>query len=217
MWWQATINRSISTILFFWRPHWEIEIVSLLRLRAEIQYTMLCCTENLLFPIQHMIITVRVGGKWVNDEARGCDYCRPAKYLNWLLTLIVTKTDNFTFLVTYILVTTGMNLIGQMKILTDCGRYETRLKFWLAHFLNFTTLLKICLLTKLLFPSKRGWFSNSTSTYQRNTSISASNFQTLWLDWINIWHESIPGEGLDSTQHSTWQQPMRQWQNWQGR
>ena len=70
-----------------------------------------------------------------------------------------------------------MNLIGQTKILTDCGRYETCLKFWIAHFPKFTTLLKIWLLTKLLFPSKGRWFSNST--YQRNTSILASKFSNF--------------------------------------
>ena len=41
-------------------------------------------------------------------------------------------------------------------------------------FPNFTTLPKIWLLTKLLFPTRKGWFSNST--YQRNTSVSASKF-----------------------------------------
>jgi len=93
------------------------------------------------------------------------------------LTLTVTGTDNFTSFITYILVTTGMNLIGQTKILTDCGRYETCLTFWLAHFSNFTTLLKIWLLTKSLFPSKGGLFSNSTC--QRNTSVSTSKFSNF--------------------------------------
>ena len=122
-----------------------------------------------------------------------------SKISNWLLTLIVTGTNNFTSFNTYILVTTGMNLIGQTKILTDCGRYETCLKFWLAHFPYFTTILKIWLLTNLLFPSKGGWFSNST--YQRNASVSTSKFQTLWLDWVHLWQESIPWEG--QTAHST--------------
>jgi len=99
----------------------------------------------------------------------------------------------FTSLVTCILLTTGMNLKWQTRILADYGRYETCLKFWMAHFPNFTTLPKICLLAKLLFPSKEGWFS--ASTYQRNASISASKFQTLWLGWIHVWHESILGEG----------------------
>jgi hypothetical protein len=34
------------------------------------------------------------------------------------------------------------------------------LKFWIAHFPNFTTLPKIWLLMKLLFSSNGGWFSN---------------------------------------------------------
>ena len=36
----------------------------------------------------------------------------------------MAETDTFTSFVTYILLTTGMNLIGQTKILTDYGRYE---------------------------------------------------------------------------------------------
>ena len=157
---------------------------------------------------------MRLGVKWVN-ETRGRSYCRPAIYLNWLLTLIVTGTNNFTSFDTYILVTTGMNLIGQTKILTDCRRYETCLKFWLAHFPNFTTLLKIWLLMNLLFPSKGGWFLNST--YQRNASISTSKFLNFVtrLDTRMTW--KYTWERKDSTQHSTWQQPMRQWQNWHGR
>jgi len=39
------------------------------------------------------------------------------------------KRDQYLHILRYILLTTGMNLIGQMKILTDCGRYETCLKF----------------------------------------------------------------------------------------
>ena len=182
------------------------DCISLLRLQAEFQYMVLCCTENLLFPIQHLIIGVCVGIKWV-DEARGCGYCRPAKYLNWLLTVIVTRTDNFTSFVIYILVTIGMNLIGQTKILTDCGRYKTCLKFWLAHFPNFTTLLQIWLLMNLLFPSMRGWFFNNT--YRRNTNISASKFSDFvtQLDTRMIW--KYTWGRTDSAQHSTWQQPMR--------
>ena len=145
-------------------------------------------------------------------KATGRSYCRPAKYLNWLLTLIITGASNFTSFVTYILVTTGMNLIGQTKILTDCGIYETSLKFWLAHFPNFTSLLKKWLLMNLLFPSKGGWFSNST--YQRNASILTSKFSNFvtWLDTHMTWKDR-----QHTAQHSTWQQPMRQWQNWQGR
>jgi len=29
------------------------------------------------------------------------------------------------------------------------------------------------------------------------------NVQTLWLDWIHVWHESIPGEGQCTAQHVT--------------
>jgi hypothetical protein len=47
----------------------------------------------------------------------------------------------------------------------------------MAHFPYFTTIPKIWLLKKLLFPSKEGWFSNST--YQRNRSISASKFSNF--------------------------------------
>ena len=47
----------------------------------------------------------------------------------------------------------------------------------MTHFPNFTTLPKIWLLMKLLFPSKEGWFSNST--YQRNASILASKFSNF--------------------------------------
>jgi len=39
------------------------------------------------------------------------------------------RTDTFTYFVTYILLTTRMNLIGQTKSLTDYGRYKTCLKF----------------------------------------------------------------------------------------
>ena len=88
-----------------------------------------------------------------------------------------TLDQLYTSFVTYILLTTGMNLKGQTKILTDYGRYETCLKLWIVHFPNFTTLPKIWVLTKLLFPSREGWFSNST--YQRNASISASKFSNF--------------------------------------
>jgi len=37
--------------------------------------------------------------------------------------------DTSASLVTYILLTTGMNLIVRVKILTDYGRYETCFKF----------------------------------------------------------------------------------------
>jgi hypothetical protein len=50
------------------------ECVSLLRLRAEFQSTVLCCTENLFLPIQHLIVGMSVGVKWV-DKARGHSYC----------------------------------------------------------------------------------------------------------------------------------------------
>ena len=110
------------------------------------------------------------------------------------MTLRWNGTDSFTSFVTYIFLTIGMNLIGQMKILTDYGWFETRMKFWIAHFPNFTILLKIWLLAKLLFSLKGGWFSNST--YQRNASVSASKFlKTLSLDWLHVWHEIILGEG----------------------
>jgi len=42
---------------------------------------------------------------------------------------MMKRTDTFTSFVTYILLTTEMNLIGLMKSLTDYGRYETCLKF----------------------------------------------------------------------------------------
>ena len=91
--WQATLNRPISAILFFWRaPFRARDYVSLLRLQAEFQSTVLCCTENLLIPIQHFIVALSVSIKW-DDKARGRGCCSPAKYLNWLLTVIVTKRE----------------------------------------------------------------------------------------------------------------------------
>ena len=42
---------------------------------------------------------------------------------------IIKRGRYITSLVTYILLTTGMNLIGQTKIMTDYGRYKTCLKF----------------------------------------------------------------------------------------
>ena len=42
---------------------------------------------------------------------------------------MMNRADTFTFFVTYILLTTEINVIGQTKILTDYGRYETCLKF----------------------------------------------------------------------------------------
>ena len=39
------------------------------------------------------------------------------------------RINTFTSFVTYILLTTGMNLIWQMEVLADHGRYETCLKF----------------------------------------------------------------------------------------
>ena len=36
---------------------------------------------------------------------------------------------------------------------------------------------------------------------RKTQTFRHQNFQTLWLDWIHIWHESIPGEG--QTAHST--------------
>jgi len=47
----------------------------------------------------------------------------------------------------------------------------------MPHFPNFKTLPKIWLLMKWLFPSREGWFSNST--YQKNASISASKFSNF--------------------------------------
>ena len=90
---QATINRPVSAILFFWRaPFRARECVSFLRLRAEFQSTVLCCTGNLFLPIKHFIDGVSGGIKWVN-QARGWGCCSPAKYLNWFRTLIVTKRE----------------------------------------------------------------------------------------------------------------------------
>jgi hypothetical protein len=39
------------------------------------------------------------------------------------------KHDRYLHILRYILLSTGMNLIGQTKILRDYGRYETCLKF----------------------------------------------------------------------------------------
>ena len=102
-------------------------------------------------------------------------------------------TDTFISFVTHILLTTGMNLIGQTKLLTDYGRYKTCLIFWMSHFPNFTTRPKIWLLMRLFFPLREGWFSNST--YQRNASVSESKFSNSMTNWIHGWHESIPVHG----------------------
>jgi len=47
----------------------------------------------------------------------------------------------------------------------------------MPHFPNFTTLPKIWLLTKLLFPSREGEFSNNT--YQKNPRDLASKFSNF--------------------------------------
>jgi hypothetical protein len=120
------------------------------------------------------------------------------------MTLWLKETGIFSSFVAYNLLTTGMKLIGRTKCSTAYGRYERCLKFKMAHFPNFTTIPKIWLLTKLLLPSKEGWFSNGT--YQRNGNILASKFSNfvtrmdIRITWKYTWG------GMDNTQHSTWQQ-----------
>ena len=77
---------------------------------------------------------------------------------------------------TSILLTTGINLLGRTKILTDLFEILNK------NFPNFTTLLEIWLLTKVSFLSKGGTFSNSS--YKKTQAFRHQNFQTLSLDWI---------------------------------
>ena len=89
----------------------------------------------------------------------------------------------------------------------------------MPHFPNFTTLPKIWLLTKLLFPSREGWFSDNT--YQKNASVSASKFSNFvtrlgtHMTWNYTWgrtdstaRDSNPcdSDRTDEEDRRTWSQ-----------
>ena len=54
---------------------------------------------------------------------------------------------------------------------------------------------------KLLFPSRERVIFKQEYIPKKRQAFQHQNFQTLWLDWIHVWHESILREG--QTVHGT--------------
>jgi hypothetical protein len=74
-----------------------------------------------------LALTIQMG-HGVRDKLT--DYWATRDHLYTLFYGTMMKWDRYQpSFVTYILLTTGMNLIGRTKILTDYGRYETCFKF----------------------------------------------------------------------------------------
>jgi hypothetical protein len=92
MWWQAAINRPSSAILFIWRIPFRAQDTVFHFSDFGMSLLPQCCIESLLFFPVSISQSVWVVAWWV-DHIRSQGSWGPAKYLNWLLTLIVTKQD----------------------------------------------------------------------------------------------------------------------------
>jgi len=115
------------------------------------------------------------------------------------LTLWLKEAGIFSSLVAYILLVTGMKLTGRTKCLTDNGRYEMCLKFKWHIFHILQQFQKSGYQRNYCFLRRRGGFQ--TVHTKETEAFRHQNFQTLWLEWICVQHESILGEGW--TAHST--------------
>ena len=122
------------------------------------------------------------------------------------------KQDQYLHILTYILLTTGMNLIEQKfwQTMEDrtpiwnskCHIFQILQPFWISGYWKSYCFLQ----------EKHDFRTKHTKEMQE---FQYQNFQTLWLNWIHIW-KSILGEGQTAHGTASDHKP-REWQNWQGR